>query len=83
MRSRYVRLTLRIVGALLVVFAAVVGVRGGLSFTAQPEFVSGDTYTIRHTLILPHSFTAVAALGVLLFGASFLIRSRPRNTRTI
>ncbi len=83
MTSARVRLTLRIVGALIVAFAIIAGVRGGLSFTAQPETLSSDTYVIRHMLILPHSFIAVGLFGVLLFGSSFFVRSRASGTSTI
>lgn len=83
MTVAHIRLALRIVGACVVAFAVIAGVRGGLSFTAQPETVSSDTYVIRHTVILPHSFIAVAMFGLFVFASSFLIGSRASGTRTI
>ena len=83
MTSPRIRLTLRILGGLIVAFAVVAGMRGGLSFTAEPETVSSDTYVIRHTLILPHSFVAIGVVGVLVIASSFLIGSRASGTQAI
>jgi len=68
------RLLLRLVSALLIGFAIVALVRGGLSFTSPARQISSDMYAIRHTLILPSSFIIVGVVGVLLFVLSFLIR---------
>ena len=73
------RWMLRVVGALMLAFTIATFVRGGLSFTAYPEQISADTYVIRHTLILPHSFIIVGLAGAALIAASFFIGRGPKR----
>jgi hypothetical protein len=74
---------LRVLGALIVASAMLLFLRGGVLFDSEPDHVPSDTYVIHHTLILPHSVIAVAAVGGVVFGSSFLIGSKPRRNTAI
>jgi hypothetical protein len=79
----WLRLVLRGLSVLVVVFAIVTLMRGGLSYTSQPQQISSDEYVIQHVVILPRTFVSLAVFGILLFSSTFLIRSRAGGTRTV
>jgi hypothetical protein len=72
MNLRWLKITLRVAAAFLLVAAAVIFALGGVSFRSE-EQTSSDTYVIRHTVILKHSSIIMAGGSALLFGSSFLI----------
>ena len=75
MNLRWLKITLRCLGALLLVGAAVVFFRGGLSFRSETQ-TSTDTYQIHHTLVLPSSAIFPAAVGVVLVLSSLFVPSK-------
>jgi hypothetical protein len=75
MKLIWLKVTLRVVAALLVLLAVVIFVRSGLSFQSEQQ-VSSDTYAIHHTVILSRSAIFPAVVGVVLFAWSLFIRSK-------
>jgi hypothetical protein len=75
MSSQWVKMTLRIAAAILVVFAIWTLAFGGVSFRSEKQ-ISSDAYVISHTVVMAHRPIIVALLGAALFGTSFLIRAR-------
>ena len=75
MNSRWLKIILRSAALVLLVGAAVIFLRGGLSFRSETE-ASADTYVIRHTVILRKSAIFPALAGVDLLASSFFVRSK-------
>ena len=72
MNLQWLKITLRIAAAFLLVVAAVIFARGGVSFRSEKQ-TSSDTYVIRHVFILKHNSIIIAAGGAILLASSFLI----------
>jgi len=68
-------MALRLVGLILIVCAAVVFFKGGLSFRSETH-TSSDTYQIHHTVVLSQSAIIPGVVGVILFASSLFIRSK-------
>jgi hypothetical protein len=66
-----------------VAFAMATLMRGGFSFTSQPQRIFANEYVIRHSLIFVRFPVGLALLGITLFALSFLIRSKGNRSRTI
>ena len=72
---RWLTIGFRCAAIVLVMLAILMFFGGGLAFRSESE-ASADTYVIRHALVLPQSAIVPAALGIVLFGCSFLIGSK-------
>ena len=75
------KLLLRICSLLLVAFAIATLMRGGFSFTSQPQMISTEEYVVRHSLIFVRFPVGLALLGIVLFALSFLIRGKGSEAR--
>jgi hypothetical protein len=75
MNLRWLTMTLRLVGLILIVCAAVVFFSGGLSFRSETQ-TSSDSYEIHHTVILSRSAIIPGVVGVIIFASSLFTRSK-------
>ena len=75
MNRRWLRRVLRIAGLILIVGAAVIFFRGGWSFRTETQ-TSGETYEIRHIVVLREGALIPGVAGVVLIAGSLFLRSK-------
>lgn len=75
MNLRWLTMALRLAGLILIVGAAVIFFRGGLSFRSETQ-TSSDTYEIHHIVVLAHSTIIPGVVGVVLLASSLFIRRK-------
>jgi hypothetical protein len=75
MNLRWLTIALRVIGLILIVYAAVIFFSGGFSFRTETQTAT-DTYEIHHTVMLSQSAIIPGVVGVVVFASSLFIRSK-------
>lgn len=75
MNLRWLKITLRVIAAILLVVAAVKLAFGGVSFRTQ-EQATATGVTIDHVVEFGHSSVIIPVVALLLFAFSFVVPSK-------